>query len=99
MSLRRPAHLSSHESPMRLFTERQPYPIHVTLALAAGILLAAVASAQGPMPALGANAILVNSAAGSSSVVLSDSASWTAISNASFLHIANGSASGTGSAV
>ena len=35
---------------------------------------------------------------GHSSVVLSDGAAWTATSNSSFLHIADGSASGTGSA-
>jgi sugar lactone lactonase YvrE len=50
-------------------------------------------------PALGTNAILVGSAASSSSVILSTLNAWTAVSNASFLHIATGSASGTGSAV
>ena len=48
---------------------------------------------------LGTNALLVGSAAGTSSVVLSYSGAWTAIANDSFLHISAGSASGTGSAV
>lgn len=52
-----------------------------------------------PSLGLGTSSILVSSAAGSSSVVLSDSGAWTASSNDSFLHIATGSASGTGSAV
>ena len=50
-------------------------------------------------PALGTSAILVGSAASSSSVILSTLNAWTASSNASFLHISSGSASGTGSAV
>jgi sugar lactone lactonase YvrE len=48
---------------------------------------------------LGANTLLVGSAAGSSSVVLTDGGSWTATANDSFLHVSAGSASGTGSAV
>jgi hypothetical protein len=48
---------------------------------------------------LGTNALLVGSAAGTSSVVLSYSGAWTAIANDSFLHISAGSASGTGSSV
>jgi sugar lactone lactonase YvrE len=50
-------------------------------------------------PILGTNAILVGSAPGSSSVVLSDSGPWTATANNSFLHISPSSASGSGSAV
>ena len=50
-------------------------------------------------PRLGTNALLVGSAGGTSSVVLSYDAAWTATSNASFLHISSGSASGTSSAV
>jgi sugar lactone lactonase YvrE len=50
-------------------------------------------------PGLGANTLLVGSAAGSSSVVLSDAGAWTATANDSFLHISAGSATGTGSAV
>jgi sugar lactone lactonase YvrE len=50
-------------------------------------------------PSLGANALLVGSAAGSSSVVLSSPTAWTATANDSFLHISAGSAGGTGSAV
>ena len=50
-------------------------------------------------PALGTNAILVGSAAGISSVVLSCSSAWTATANDSFLHISAGSATGTGNAV
>jgi sugar lactone lactonase YvrE len=46
---------------------------------------------------LGTNALLVGSAAGTSSVVLSYSGAWTATANASFLHVSSGSASGTGS--
>ena len=48
---------------------------------------------------LGTNSLLVGSAAGASSVVLSSGSPWTAIANDSFLHISAGSASGTGSAV
>ena len=84
---------------MLVSTSLRPYPFKLTPALLAGILLAVVAFAEGPMPTIGTNAILVSSAAGFSSVVLSDSASWTAISNDTFLHIAEGSASGTGSAL
>ena len=50
-------------------------------------------------PALGTSAILVGSAASSSSVILTTLNAWTAVSNASFLHVASGSASGTGSAL
>jgi sugar lactone lactonase YvrE len=50
-------------------------------------------------PVLGANALLVGSAGGSSSVVLACSGAWTATANDSFLHISAGSASGTGNAV
>jgi uncharacterized protein (TIGR03437 family) len=50
-------------------------------------------------PSLGTNSLLVGSAAGSSSVVLSSGGAWTATANSSFLHIAGGSASGTGSSV
>jgi DNA-binding beta-propeller fold protein YncE len=48
----------------------------------------------GPSPAL-----VFGSAAGSSSVAVNYSGSWTATANASFLHISAGSASGTGSGV
>jgi uncharacterized repeat protein (TIGR01451 family) len=48
---------------------------------------------------LGTSAILVSSAAGTSSVVLTYSGAWTATANASFLHLASGSTSGTGSAL
>jgi ELWxxDGT repeat protein len=48
---------------------------------------------------LGTSSLLVGSAGGSSSVVLTYSGAWTASSNASFLHISGGSASGTGNAV
>jgi uncharacterized repeat protein (TIGR01451 family) len=50
-------------------------------------------------PMLGTNSLLVGSAAGASSVVLTDGGAWTATSNSSFLHISTGSASGTGSGV
>jgi hypothetical protein len=50
-------------------------------------------------PMLGANSLLVGSAAGSSSVVLSSLGRWAAFANDSFLHISAKSASGTGSAV
>jgi sugar lactone lactonase YvrE len=50
-------------------------------------------------PSLGTNSLLVGSAAGSSSVVLSDSGSWAAASNSPFLHVASGSLIGTGNAV
>jgi len=50
-------------------------------------------------PALGANALVVGSAAGSSSVVLGYAGAWTATANDSFLHISAASASGTGCAV
>ena len=49
-------------------------------------------------PVLGVPAISVISGAGTSSVVLSTSGAWTASSNASFLHISSGSASGSGNA-
>jgi C1A family cysteine protease/sugar lactone lactonase YvrE len=58
----------------------------------------AVAALQ-PTPALGSSALLVGSAAGASSVVLTDGGAWTANANASFLHISAGSGSGAGSAV
>jgi sugar lactone lactonase YvrE len=48
-------------------------------------------------PRLGTNSLLVGSAAGTSSVVLSYAAAWTATANDSFLHISSGSASGTSS--
>jgi sugar lactone lactonase YvrE len=50
-------------------------------------------------PSLGTGTLLVGSAAGSSSVVLSYSGAWTATANDSFLHISASSASGTGSAL
>ena len=50
-------------------------------------------------PGWATNALVVGSAAGTSSVVLSYSGAWTATANNSFLHISAGSASGTGSAV
>jgi sugar lactone lactonase YvrE len=50
-------------------------------------------------PGLGTNTLLVGSAAATSSVVLPYSGAWTAAANDSFLHIAAGSASGTGSAL
>jgi sugar lactone lactonase YvrE len=50
-------------------------------------------------PALGANSLLVGSAAGASSVALASSGAWTATANSSFLHVSAGSASGTGNAV
>ncbi len=50
-------------------------------------------------PRLGTNALVVGSAGGSSSVVLSYSGPWTATANNSFLHISDGSAGGNGSAV
>ena len=54
-------------------------------------------SASGPV--LGTSSLLVGSAAGTSSVELSDPNSWTAVSNSSFLHVTSGSASGASSAV
>jgi sugar lactone lactonase YvrE len=48
---------------------------------------------------LATNSLLAGSAGGSSSVVLAYAGSWTATSNASFLHIPAGSASGTGNNV
>jgi streptogramin lyase len=48
---------------------------------------------------LGASALLVGSAGGSSSVVLTYSSVWTASANSSFLHISAGSASGSGNAL
>jgi sugar lactone lactonase YvrE len=50
-------------------------------------------------PRLGTSSLLVGSAAGASSVVLSYDGLWTATSNSSFLHIASGSASGGASGV
>ena len=49
--------------------------------------------------ALGANSIVLGSAATSSSVVLSAPSAWTATANNSFLHLQTGSASGTGGAL
>ena len=51
------------------------------------------------VPRLGTSSLLVGSAAGTSSVVLSYDGVWTATSNSSFLHIASGSASGSASGV
>ncbi len=48
---------------------------------------------------VGTNSLLVGSAGGSSSVALTYADAWTASANASFLHIAAGSSSGTGNAV
>ncbi len=48
---------------------------------------------------LGTTSLLVGSAGGSSAVTLTNAGAWTATSNASFLHIAGGSASGTGNAL
>ena len=50
-------------------------------------------------PALGTNSLLVGSAAGASSVILTCSGAWAVTANDSFLHISPGSASGTGSGV
>ncbi|MGA3025586.1 MAG: BACON domain-containing carbohydrate-binding protein [Bryobacteraceae bacterium] len=50
-------------------------------------------------PGLGVNALLVGSAGGTSSVALAYDDAWTATANDFFLHIAAGTASGTGSAV
>jgi sugar lactone lactonase YvrE len=52
-----------------------------------------------PTAALGTSAILVGSASGTSSVVLSDGGAWTAVSNSSFLHVSGGSASGAGNSL
>jgi sugar lactone lactonase YvrE len=49
--------------------------------------------------ALGASSLLVGSAGGSSSVELTYGGAWTATSNASFLNVSAGSASGAGNAV
>jgi hypothetical protein len=49
-------------------------------------------------PSLGTTAILMGSAAGSSSVIVTMASAWTAASNASFLHVAPASTSGTSSA-
>jgi hypothetical protein len=46
---------------------------------------------------LGTNVLLVGSAGGSASVVLSYAGGWIATANSSFLHVSAGSASGTGS--
>ena len=48
---------------------------------------------------LGAAAITVGSAAGSSSVLVTDTLAWTATANNSFLHVSGGSAAGTGNAL
>jgi len=50
-------------------------------------------------PRLGANTLLLPSAAGSSSVLLSYSGPRTAVANSSFLHLSAGSASGAGNAL
>jgi sugar lactone lactonase YvrE len=50
-------------------------------------------------PMLGTNSLLVGSAAGASSVILASNGAWTATSNSSFLHLADGSASGTGNGI
>ncbi|MGA3027311.1 MAG: FG-GAP repeat protein [Bryobacteraceae bacterium] len=50
-------------------------------------------------PSLGTNSLLVGSASGASSVVLSSDGAWTAAALNSFLHISAGSSSGTGNAV
>ncbi|HUP03454.1 MAG TPA: BACON domain-containing carbohydrate-binding protein, partial [Bryobacteraceae bacterium] len=51
------------------------------------------------LPALGTNSLLVGPSAGTSSVLLKFPGAWTATSNSSFLHVASGSASGTGNAL
>ncbi|MGA2736652.1 MAG: SBBP repeat-containing protein [Bryobacteraceae bacterium] len=48
-------------------------------------------------PGLGTIGLIVGSAGGSASVILNYGGAWSATSNASFLHISAGSASGTGS--
>ena len=48
---------------------------------------------------LGVNAMVVGSAAGSSSVVLTAAGPWSATANDAFLHISPGSAGGTGNAL
>jgi sugar lactone lactonase YvrE len=50
-------------------------------------------------PGLGTNTLFVGSAAGKSSVELPYNGAWTTLANDSFLHIAAGSTSGTGSAL
>jgi sugar lactone lactonase YvrE len=50
-------------------------------------------------PGLATSALLFGSAGGSSSVVLTDTGAWSASSNAPFLHISPGSASGSGNAL
>src|SRR5208283_2111069 len=50
-------------------------------------------------PRLGASSLLVGSTGGTASVVLTYGGTWTATANDSFLNIASGSTSGTGSAV
>jgi sugar lactone lactonase YvrE len=72
--------------------------------LTAPLVLAAILGILGParlaaLQGLSTDAITVGSAAGSPSVVLTTTGSWTAAANDSFLHISPGSANGTGSAV
>jgi len=50
-------------------------------------------------PGLGASSLLVGSAGGATSVILTYGGPWTATSNSSFLHVAAGSTSGTANAV
>jgi sugar lactone lactonase YvrE/ribosomal protein S11 len=70
---------------------------NTNFAAAAAVTQSFTVSAAGPV--LGTVALLVGSAAGASSVVLSDGSAWTASSNSSFLHLSSGNASGAGSAV
>ena len=64
-----------------------------------GAVALAVTSSQTLGALLGTSALTVGSAAASSSVVLYAGGAWTATSNASFLHLAAGSTSGTRSIV
>jgi streptogramin lyase len=48
---------------------------------------------------LGRSSVVEGPAAGSDAVILADTGSWTAVSNATFLHVTTGSASGSGNAL
>jgi hypothetical protein len=66
------------------------------------LLLPSILLAQGANFSLGTSAIVVGGAGGSASVELaapSPTATWTAVSNAAWLHLAPASTAGTGSSL
>ncbi len=82
-----------------MVSSRKSSYVHIGLILISCLCLAPCGLSAAGGPRLGASSLLVGSTGGTASVVLTYGGTWTATANDSFLNIASGSTSGTGSAV